>query len=121
MTRDRILGFTLIEVLVALAIVAISLVAGLQATMSLSNNAQRLSDVLLAQVCAENALVGLRLQRREPPIGEANFPCEQAGQSFSGVLMITTTPNPNFRRVEAQVRDGDFVVLRLATVIGSLR
>jgi general secretion pathway protein I len=35
--------FTLIEVLVALGIVAIALVAGLQATAALTNNAQRQS------------------------------------------------------------------------------
>ena len=41
-------GFTLIEVLVALGIVAIALVAGLQATTALTNNALRQSDILLA-------------------------------------------------------------------------
>ena len=41
-------GFTLIEVLVALGIVAIALVAGLQATSALTRNATRQSNVLLA-------------------------------------------------------------------------
>ncbi|MBC7393639.1 MAG: prepilin-type N-terminal cleavage/methylation domain-containing protein, partial [Variovorax sp.] len=54
-------GFTLIEVLVALAIVAIALAAGTQATMALTRNAQRQSDVLLAQLCVENELVKARL------------------------------------------------------------
>ena len=49
-------GFTLIEVLVALGIVAIALVAGLQASAALTNNAQRQTDALLAQMCAENEL-----------------------------------------------------------------
>ena len=40
-------GFTLIEVLVALGIVAITLVAGLKATMALTDNAQRQADSLL--------------------------------------------------------------------------
>ena len=43
-------GFTLIEVLVALAIVAIALMAGLQATTALARNAQRQSDILLAHL-----------------------------------------------------------------------
>ena len=46
----------MIEVLVALGIVAIALVAGLQATAALTNNAQRQSDMLLAQLCADNEL-----------------------------------------------------------------
>lgn len=114
-------GFTLIEVLVALGIVAIALVAGLQATMALTNNAQRQSDVLLAQVCAENEMVRLRLSRQMPPVGNATFACEQAGRSFTGNLSVLPTPNPSFRRVDAQVRDGDFTVLRLATIVGSFQ
>ena len=43
-------GFTLVEVLVALAIVAIALMAGLQATTALARNAQRQSDILLAHL-----------------------------------------------------------------------
>ena len=54
-------GFTLVEVLVALGIVAIALMAGLQATTALTRNALRQSDIVLAQLCAENELVKARL------------------------------------------------------------
>lgn len=122
MTASRaVRGFTLIEVLVALGIVAIALVAGLQASMALTNNAQRQSDVLLAQMCAENELAGLRLSRRLPAFGDSSFACEQAGRIFTGRLSVLPTPNPSFRRVDAQVQDGDFTVLRLATIIGSFQ
>ena len=114
-------GFTLIEVLVALGIVGIALVAGLQATMALTNHAQRQSDVLLAQLCAENELVRVRLSRQMPPIGDADFACEQAGRSFAGRLTVAPTPNPSFRRVDAQVLDNGFMVLRVATIVGSLQ
>src|SRR5574343_166836 len=57
-------GFTLIEVLVALSIVAVALLAGLQATGALSNNAQRQTLTMLGQICAENKLIRLRLQRQ---------------------------------------------------------
>ncbi len=114
-------GFTLIEVLVALGIVALALVTGLQATMALTNTAQRQSDVLLAQLCAENELIRLRLSRQNPALGEADFPCEQAGRTLSGKLSVFPTPNPIFRRVEAQVRDGEYVVLRIATIMGNFQ
>jgi general secretion pathway protein I len=114
-------GFTLIEVLVALGIVGIALVAGLQATIALTNQAQRQSDVLLAQLCAENELVRVRLSRQMPPIGDASFACVQAGRSFDGKLTVRATPNPNFRRVDAQVLDDTYVVLRIATVVGTLQ
>ena len=114
----RVRGFTLIEVLVALAIVAIALIAGLQATTALTRNAQRQSDVLLAQVCAENELVRMRLSRQMPGVGDNTIACQQAGKDFSVNLSVRPTPNPSFRRVDAQVMDGTTPVLRLSTVVG---
>ena len=62
-------GFTLIEVMVALGITAVALVAGTQATSALVRHAQRQSDSLLAQLCADNELVRLRLSRQMPGVG----------------------------------------------------
>lgn len=116
MKRTR--GFTLVEVLVALGIVAIALVAGLQATAALSNNAQRQRNVLLGQLCAENELVKMRLAKQMPSVGEADVTCEQAGQAFNVHLKVAPTPNPSFRRIDAQVFDGAAPVLRISTVLG---
>ena len=110
-------GFTLIEVLVALAIVAIALVAGLQATTALTNNALRQSDVLLAHLCAENELVKVRLSGQMPGVGSNTVVCEQGGRSFQVTLSVQPTPNPEFRRVDAQVSDGNARVLQLSTVV----
>lgn len=111
-------GFTLVEVLVALGIVAIALTAGLQATAALTRNAQRQSDVLLAHICAENELVKTRLSRQMPDVGDSNVTCEQAGEVFNVALAVRPTPNPNFRRVDAQVQKDEATVLRLSTVVG---
>lgn len=111
-------GFTLIEVLVALAIVAIALAAGLQATSALTNNALRQSDVLLAQLCAENELVKARLSKQMPGIGDNVASCEQAGRTFGVTVTVAPTPNPSFMRLDAQVSDGQAPVLRLSTILG---
>lgn len=111
-------GFTLIEVLVALGIVAIALMAGLQATSALTHNAQRQSDVLLAHLCAENELIKTRLSRQMPAIGDSTQPCEQAGRRFVVIVAVRPTPNPSFRRVDAQVFDDSLPVLRLSTIVG---
>jgi general secretion pathway protein I len=111
-------GFTLIEVLVALAIVAIALAAGLQATTALTTNAVRQTNVLLAHICAENELVKARLSRQMPDIGNSTLECQQAGRSFGVAVSVLPTPNPSFRRVDAQVFDGNDPVLRLSTVVG---
>lgn len=111
-------GFTLIEVLVALGIVAIALVAGLQATTALTNNARRQSNVLLAHICAENELTRVRLARQMPGVGDSDVECEQAGQPLQVRVSVSATPNPNFRRVDAQVFDAGDPILRLSTVLG---
>jgi general secretion pathway protein I len=114
----RALGFTLIEVLVALGIVAIALVAGLRATAALTNNAQRQSSVLLAQICAENELVKMRLAKQMPSVGDGDVACQQAGQDFNVHLKVSPTPNPSFLRIDAQVFEGASPVLLLSTILG---
>lgn len=110
-------GFTLIEVLVALAIVAIALVAGLQATSALTRNALRQSDVLLGQMCAENELIRIRLSRQLPDVGENSLSCEQGGRVLQVTTSVRPTPNPQFRRVDAQVSDAGAPILQISTVV----
>jgi general secretion pathway protein I len=111
-------GFTLVEVLVALGIVAIALMAGTQATSALTRHAQRQSDMLLAHVCAENELIKVRLAQQMPGVGDTQVACEQGGKALAVRLTVRATPNPNFHRVDAQVLDGDASLLRLSTVVG---
>ncbi|WP_213953061.1 MULTISPECIES: type II secretion system minor pseudopilin GspI [unclassified Variovorax] len=117
--RRAVRGFTLIEVLVALGIVAIALMAGSQATSALTRNAQRQSDAMLAQICAENELAKVRLARAMPAVGDSASVCTQAGNNFNVGVSTTATLNPDFRRVDVQVRDAeDAPVLRVSTVVG---
>jgi general secretion pathway protein I len=111
-------GFTLVEVMVALTVVAVALAAGLRASGALTDNAQRLADVTAAQWCADNQLTGLRVAGLLPGIGESDFACEQLGRRFAGRLVTRPTPNPNFRRVDAVVSDDrGQVLVRLSTVL----
>jgi general secretion pathway protein I len=102
--RARLRGFTL--------------VAGVRATASLTRNSERQSDQLLAQLCAENALISVRLSQQMPAVGDNTTACEQAGRSLAVKLSVQPTPNPNFLRVEAQVSDGQAQLLTLSTVVG---
>lgn len=115
-------GFTLIEVLVALGIVTIALMAGMRSTDALSRNASRQSTQWLAQICAENEFSRLRLSRQVPPVGESSASCLQAGLDLQVNLSVQVTPNPNFRRVDARVvqRNGsdNTPLLQLSTVMG---
>ena len=113
-------GFTLIEVLVSVAIVAVALGAGIKAAGALVNNAQRLSDVSAAHWCADNELTGMKLTRNTPGVGDYEFGCNQLGRSYKGRLLVRPTPNPNFRRVDAVVADeAEVPLLTLSTVLPS--
>ncbi len=112
-------GFTLIEVLVALAIVAITLAAGIKAAGALTDGVQRQTDVSAAQWCADNELTALKLSRQYPGVGDSEFSCEQLGRSYRGLLQTRPTLNPNFRRVDALIsNEAGVTVLTLSTVLG---
>jgi general secretion pathway protein I len=118
MPRNATNGFTLIEVLVALAIVAVTLGAGIKAAGALTSNAQRILDVTAAQWCADNQLSGLKLSGTFPGVGDIEFQCEQLGRMYPGRLVVRPTPNPNFRRVDAQVSDeAGLPLLTISTVL----
>jgi general secretion pathway protein I len=111
-------GFTLVEVLVALGIVAIALMAGIQATSALTRHAMRQSDVVLAQICAENEQVKIRLMRQMPEVGTTSEVCAQAGRTFTSLVNVQPTPNPNFRRIDVRVLTDEQPVLQLSSVVG---
>ena len=91
-SRHLAQAFTLVEVLVALAVVAVALSAGLRAAGSVTDNAARLADVSAAQWCADNQL---------------------------GELRVRPTPNPNFRRVDAVVSHEDGrPLITVSTIVG---
>ena len=113
-------GFTLLEVLVALAVVAIALLAAMRAAGGVGDNARRYRDAVLAEQCAQDFLVEQRLAKTFLPIGRSSSGCTQAATPFTVDVDVMPTPNPNFRRVQVDVRAADgWSAWQVTTIIGN--
>ncbi|WP_414696895.1 type II secretion system minor pseudopilin GspI [Paraburkholderia sp.] len=97
-------GFTMIEVLVALAIIAVALAASIRAVGNLATGEADLHRRLLAGWSADNTLAQLHLTHAWPNVGETSFDCSQGNLQLLCTEHVTATPNPVFRRVEVMVR-----------------
>jgi general secretion pathway protein I len=113
-------GFTLIETLVALTIVAVALLAGLRAVGTMAHTGVELKLRLLAQISAENRIAELRAARAFPGIGSRTVACPQGGVPLECVEEAKATPNPLFRRIEVRVYRGKDRDRLLAELIGIL-
>ncbi|RZT29663.1 type II secretion system minor pseudopilin GspI [Cupriavidus agavae] len=96
-------GFTLIEVLVALTILAVALTAAMRAMGSMTESSRALQQRMLAEFSAENHLATLRLSKTWPEPGSRGYECPQGGVPLYCEETISGTPNPSFRRVEIAV------------------
>lgn len=96
-------GFTLIEVLIALAIVAIALLAALRAAGQSTANVGELRSRLLAGWVAENLLAEHRARGDWLPIGTARGGQQEGGTEFIWRKEVLATPNAAFRRVDVFV------------------
>ncbi len=118
---QRPLGFTLLEVLVALAVVAIALLAAMRAAGSVGDNATRYRHAVLAEQCAQNLLIEQRLRKVFPPVGTSTGSCTQAGVTFTLEQNVLPTPNPNFRRVQVTVLDpAGWSAWQVVTIAGNM-
>lgn len=96
-------GFTLIEVLVALAIISIALLAALRVAAQGTTNVGELRTRLLAGWVAENMLAEHRARGDWLPLGINRGKEREGGIEFAWRREVIATPNPAFRRVDVFV------------------
>jgi general secretion pathway protein I len=100
-------GFTLVEVLVALAIVAVALAAAIRASGVIAGNDEALRTKALAVVAAENILADHRVSGEFPAIGKSVLPCHQGRQRMQCEQAVSASVNANFRQVSIRVHPED--------------
>jgi len=98
-------GFTLIEALVAMTIIAVALIACLKAAGNLNIQQDEMIKRQYAQWSAKNAAKFIRVSGVFPSAQPAQPASPQGNFHFVCRVDISNTPNPNFRRVEIQVLD----------------
>lgn len=116
--KSRRKGFTLVEVLVALAIVAIALMSALRAAGEGTNNVGELRSRLLAGWVAENLLAEHRARADWLPLGVQRGSAREGGLDFAWREEVIATPNVAFRRVEVRVFAGAEETHALAHLAG---
>jgi len=92
-------GFTLFEVLIALAILAISLTAMIKASSENTVNTAYLRNKYLASLVAANKMNELQLLQNWPVTGNSNGKTELGKYTWKWNIKIETTPDSRLRRV----------------------
>jgi general secretion pathway protein I len=96
-------GFTLIEVLAALVIVALGMIAAIQAVTQSARNGTYLRDKTLAHWIGMNVLAERRLQASAPDVAESTGRVEFADQQWQWSMKVTQTQVASLRRIDIAV------------------
>src|SRR6185312_12994593 len=86
-------GFTLVEILVALAVLAVALTAGMRAVAQSADAATLLKQRTLALWVAQNRLASAQLETAWPAPGKRDGAAAQANTNFVWRETISSTPN----------------------------
>ena len=103
MTRQRLRGFTLLEVLIALAVLALAMGAVIKATSDYTSNQSYLRDRTMALWVARNVLVQHQVEGEWLSVGEVKGTQEMGDQEWRWLTRISQTEESELRRLDVEV------------------
>ncbi len=99
----RNVGFTLIEILVALAVIAIAVAAVMAAISGNVSNAAYIQDRTLAHWVAMNKIAEVQVSMEWPAAGTQHGESLMASREWSWRITVSTTDDPDVRRLDVAV------------------
>ena len=113
-------GFTLLEVLIAMAVISIALTAIIKAGSHTTANTAYLKQKTYAHWVAMNRMAELQAEKEWPSVGTTSDTMEILGQEWEWIQTTTETIEPNLRRVEVKVilddgGDEDFPLITMVS------
>jgi general secretion pathway protein I len=96
-------GFSLFEVLIGLAILAIAMISGMKALTQTLTTQTTIDHQYLAMISANDALNRIYLQKNWPELAVQKTNCSQPKLPLVCIRTTYSTPNPLFRRVQVEV------------------
>lgn len=113
-------GFTLLEVLVAMAFLAIMLGTLFEGMGQYGRNGARLKEKTLAGWVARNQIVEWQMQRPWPSPLEKKGKEKMAGHEWAWRVKISNTEDPEVRRIDVEVRKDAEAKNPLISYVGSV-
>ena len=113
-------GFTLIEVMVALAIVALALTAIAASMNQMIDSATTMRDRTYASWIAQNKITEFRLAATIPEVSTTSGELDYGNNQWVWRATVSETGIENFRRIDVSVSyvEGDYVVRTVTGFVG---
>lgn len=97
-------GFTLIEMLVALAIFSLAALALLRLEGATVASTARLQDQAMAQIVARNLAVEAMTDPAPPAFGQENGQATNGGRNWNWTRIVARSPEPRIQQIEINVQ-----------------